>query len=396
MMERSYHLSCNGEGIAEETDLRKAINSLKTDITEEFTGWRRDRNDSDPIETLAQEVLASEYFEDLSDEEQREVLHNLNRFGRVDNLTWIVESEQREDTLLDMPQASKREKAVPTDLIVLIGAAALDFYETEESSWLESWREQGFDGKLEAARFATAVALEDNRFTIREKGGVFSYNTGSNTRRRVWVGGTLHGDFRISQRDVHPDGAVTPTGSSVEFAPSVEPTVVGAYHSVEPHVAESVIKHMYFTAPQEAALKEKLADVSNRIGEEEIIEVGNFADYGTENTRRIVKEFLEYKQHWIDRPLPLSEEGRILDRYILNPGRNSQHLKIVSFPDRLRYLQSFSQAESEEKDRQFIDIPNEHLDNFLVALHEQARSGAGRTSPTTIAALINAVISYEV
>lgn len=388
MDERKYHYSKKGEAVAKNTGLHDALNGLETDVTGELTDHMRPPG-AVPVQELTAEMLNSAYFEELSDEEQAEVLHNINRFGEVEALSWLVEgSESSDDDLLELPKVESRHSARREDLITLIGASALDFYETQRRSWLDNWEENGFRNKLDAAIFATAASMSGLERRMRDPGGTFGYKTGHNTYRNIFLGATMHGDFRMTQFDTWPQGAVSPTGRRVEFAPEGEKVTIGSYHSTETSMAIQVLRHFYHIHESEEEIRPLLEDINKHIKKEDSPSyMGNFADYGDIDIKKVIEIYKLNKEWWLESAAALDEDGTVLEQFMVSPGDHNVRFEIVSFPEYLSFTQTFG-AEGSEEDRRSIDIPNECLSDFLLALYQQTKSGAGRTAPEAIEALL--------
>lgn len=389
MLEKRYHYSEKGQAIAEDTGLHDALGELETDATQELTNPLGFMG-IDPVQELTVETVASAYFQELSDLEQREVLRAINRFAadEADALSWLVEGERSDDNLLGLPETESKERATREDLITLIGASALDFYEAEQKSWLENWREHGFKGKLDAAIFATAAAMDNMERYMEEPGGSFSYRIGHNTCRNIWLGATLHGDFRMEQYDTHPHGATTPAGRKVDFAPNGEEVSIGSYHSSEPLIATRALEHLYRTHGSKEEIRSLLEAVNEQIkADDSRAERGNFGDYGDGGTRIIVDMLERSKKQWREGDLASDKDGTVLEQLMVHPGSHSARLEIVSFSEYLHFVQTNYTVEGEH-DSQCIDIPNDHVADFLAALYRQTKSGAGRTAPGAIETLL--------
>lgn len=387
MLEERYHYSENGGAIAKGTGLHDALDELETDVTQELA-VTRELLEGNPVEGLAGETVASEYFRDLSDSEQREVLRAINRFETgAQTLTWLIEGEPNGSNLLGLPRAESKKTATPEDLIALIGASALDFYGTEQRAWLDNWREGGFRSKLDAAVFATAAAMDNTERYAEEPGGSFSYRIGYNTRRNILLGATMHGDFRITQQDTHPHGATSPTGRKVEFAPNGAKINVGSYHSSEPLIAMRTLEHLYRTHNNEE-IRSLLEAVHGQIEEDDSqAEMGNFGDYGDGDIRIVVHMLQRSKKQWQESGMTSDGDGSVLEQLMVYPGDHNIGLEIVSFPECVRFAQTNCTTDG-ERDSQYIDIPNEHIADFLAALHRQTKSGTGRTAPDAIDTLL--------
>lgn len=391
MEEKRYHYSKSGEGMAENSGLHDALGELETDITQELDSNNRRPRETSPVQELAEETIASEFFQGLEDAEQREVIRAINRFaGReVDTLSWLVEGERGDDNLLDLPAAESTPRAIPEDLITLIGASALDLFGTEQKSWLENWQENGFRGELDAAIFATAAAM-DNMDRYREKpGGYFGYSVSHNTYRNVLVSATFDGSFRMEQYDTHPHGTTTPIGRKVEFAPNGEKKSADSYHSTEPLIATRTLEHLYRTRDSKKEINSLLETVNEQIRKDNSqAEMGNFGDYGDGDTRIVVDMLQRTKKQWRDGTMNTGEDNPVLEQLMIYPGNYNVSLRIVSFPEHLRFAQTNYTVRGELID-EYIDIPDEHLADFLAALHRQTKSGAGRTSPDAIETLLD-------
>lgn len=392
MLEKRYHYSERGQARAEDTELHDALGELETDITQEldtnnFRPWREN-----PVQELAEEAVASEFFHELSDSEQREVLRAINRFveSDMDTLTWLVEGERSDSNLLGLPEAESKPRAAREDLITLIGTRALDFYGAEQKSWLDNWEKNGFKGKLDAAIFATAASIDNMERCTEEPGESLGYSVSHNTYRNILLGASMHGDFRITQYDTHPHGPISPTGRKVEFAPNGEEITMHSQHSMEPLIATRTLEHLYRAYNNEEEIRSLLKAVNKQINKESNqTGTGDSDDHEDRDTRMFVYMLEDIKKEWGNDTVTTNEDGAVLEQFMAHPGNHNTWLKMLSFPEYLRFTRVNYTTESEWCS-QYIDIPNEHLTDFLVALHRQTKNEAGLTASNAIEILLQA------
>lgn len=393
MLEKRYHYSEKGQARAEDTGLHDALSELKTNITQELDANNLRPLRENPVQELAEETVASEFFQELSDSEQREVLRAINRFveGDVDTLTWLVEGERSDSNLLGLPEAESKPRAAQEDLVTLIGTRALDFYGAEQKSWLDNWEKNGFKGKLDAAIFATAASIDNMERCTEEPDESFGYSVSYNTYRNILLGASMHGDFRITQYDTHPHGPISPTGRKVEFAPNGKEIIMYAQHSMEPLIAMQTLNHLYRIHNNEGEIESLLEAVNGQIEKDDSqAETVDSDDHEDRDTKMFVYTLQNIKEQWRGGTMTVKKDGIVLERFIAHPGNRNTWLKILSFPECLRFAQVNYTDEGGEWDSQYIDIPNEHLADFLAALHGQTKRSTGLTSPNAIETLLQA------
>lgn len=321
----------------------------------------------------------------LSRYEQRKTWHVLQ--GR-DDQRWTVEHETLDDRdrLFGVPKHDDQGTITLVDRIILTGAVGLE-YDTRRAirrMFSGSGQERfGFEGKQQAAAFAGAYLL--SRIFDHDERYVFgNYPSFSFTRegyaQTVFVGGDMHGDFRMHQISRPVEGMLDPQGTPVEFMPTQRTPAYG-YHSMEPHITLAMLEHAIQTHGEvglELTLAEFASRAINVLGSHDTplsIASTGFGDYGgnelemsflASDLRRTLDRARDPEPHTIALRAPYLPQS-------------STDLVIRHTEDGLDfYNQDRGNASAEEPSA--ISIHQEFFGDMFEALLVQAAKALGRTS----------------
>jgi hypothetical protein len=383
-----YQATERGISIALESGLNElADNIWKNDIPEAllFDITRQEGHFNpdllgDQVDVERQAIIAAgNYARGI--EEMRTLARGLEIADATDSWRYLSGSDQ--SALFRDRVAAEFIPAITQDRLVVSGVigALLERYKTRYPLLARSRSaEYGFSNHMEACAFAGAYVvgrIMDKEMAITKEPS-FEFADG-NFRNEVSVGGTMHGDFRMSLTRVLSDNVISPANSKVEFSPRDTLWVVG-YHTVEPNIIAAMITDEYSKQGATAAIRlisefsktlHELADdigyLSNRVGE--------FADYGSRETSHCLV-LLGLLLENPDMKTQLVREGKFYSAP--SSAQTSILFEIKSTEKGLRF-----QDRDEEKDEPEIgiDIPRRYFPELFKTLVMQAQEGLGRTSP---------------
>ncbi|GAC1391337.1 MAG: hypothetical protein NVSMB46_03480 [Candidatus Saccharimonadales bacterium] len=225
---------------------------------------------------------------------------------------------------------------------------------------------------------------------LKNQEPAFSY-TDEGVSHTVSVGGTIHGDFIMTETTVMQSDIRSPIHTSTEFGPKSSLTV-GGYHSVEPEIVASIIEAVYLESGEEAAkqLVDEFIEISAdkkstsdpRETNETPFYVPAFADYGDGDVRysltslRILvtdKDYAALKRNkYLHSSLYLPQSSLLFEILPVKDG--------IKFQNRQKDFSDYSDGIFVSRDR--------YTSLFHVLLRQTSR-GLGRTSPAQIIQLVH-------
>jgi hypothetical protein len=322
-------------------------------------------------EICAEEYVRSSLYSSFSEQERSKVLRYLGNAAGWEKLSsdWVIESAYQTEGLFDLPQRIRLFNPSRYDGLLLSGLFSLDFQPDTRDELLENHDEYGFQSRFDMAVFLGACAARKmQNDEIRQiAGGDYLFPDGEDANKRIIITGDFHGDFRLAEDRRYKNGSISPLGDKLEFAP-VERTAVGAYHSSETTIMASVAKQVLKIRP---ARDERANFCHNAIRIADLCLVGQeraagFADYGDDYTD----------------PFLLSEEleGDTLLAELPVIPHSDTSLQVLSGDNGLKFITVYGNSDTGES----IEIKNDELGLFAVALIVQCGLGQGRTAPGSV------------
>lgn len=220
------------------------------------------------------------------------------------------------------------------------------------------------------------------------------YKWPSNEGQRIFqieIGGSEHGDFRLSKKDITPYKTLDPTGLPVLFRPECLDDVqyIAGSHSVEPYLLSMILQW----AEQEKIPSTILDNRQDFIAgfKQQGQYCGPFADFGYESGSGQMFNFLSwdiplrrvgevYASGFIPHYLPCY--GGDAGGYSLKVGKESQ------------LVFSYVPYKGETKNLA-LEVQPKDLDQFINGLFTQAQRGWGRTSVKQLVGVIEYRFSEE-
>lgn len=390
---REYVATGEGESLAAQTGLDALANRLYerdydrplyvlTYLTRDGFGWRNDE------EGTQAEVRATRAKLKSSDE-----VYMFDRALSVDPKTdsWRHIGDYEEGTLFPIRSITSFSKASEEDRLILSGAAGLSLVNFRQRCPLLSrsrYQEFGFRSFNEACAFVGGyvvgrfIDLESSRLSGKEpsfkyaKNGIF---------HSVSVGGSFHGDFRMSETWLTQSDIVSPINTMTEFSPRQSLDVAG-YHSVEPEIVATLIEAEFIKAGKTAAMQvvdefvAVLTEATNSSGNIDF-RSGAFADYGDGDVRYSLTSLRLLLTH--EDYDPLSRKDALHSSPYLP--QSSTMFEIVPTESGVKFQ---NRDEKQEFDVRGISIDREHYVDLFRALIGQTSGGLGRTAPTQLLELV--------
>jgi hypothetical protein len=348
----------------------------------------------DEFDGLMSEFLNSVSFQALSENEKATVARTLRVFFD-ENLEaqWGIEGEVSDDSLLGLKTLTKLP-AKPADLLITCGLTLLDIDRIKPDLWADRPHLSG--RRLEFANMI-GVALMTNidkpRHTVGQTNS-YSYALSPSTEVEVMLGGDVHGDLRIAQREAYLEGAIDPAGNKVMYAPYGNSRAVAAYHSSEPELMECLIKHLHAVEPDSRFQRELIETAIEEFALAEQADTtpfgGAFADYGDEEGLGFYRDRL--RSYFSD------EKGRtrggndineqIWSNIVVRP-QSTERLQVRTEQEAF-VMQNVRYNNDGEITETFkpIAVGSQQIGLFMRALLHQTAQGAGRTAPTALLKLL--------
>jgi hypothetical protein len=319
-----------------------------------------------------------------------------------DQDSWRQIGGLAEDTLFPSPTIDRFMPARDEDRFVLSGIVGLSLVDFRQRCHLLArtrFEEYGFKSFNESCAFVGAYVVSAlgaiDRARIYERTPFFTY-VERGVSRKILIGGTINGDFRMSESTLLTSGIISPINTETEFSP-VNITGVSAYHSVEPSIVEAMLLQEVLKGDRQrlTGLVDEFIDGYNDLYQslsEQAREAANnpfntgFADYGmrddVDDTVFKIKMLLEDK---------LRRNSDTFYESIIYPGSRDITFEIVSLDNGIR-LQNIGYYDNNNNDiTPFIDIDRQYFGDLFKTLLLQAQAALGRTSPQQLIKLIFAV-----
>jgi len=315
---------------------------------------------------------------------------------------WRRTGELAKDTLFPNHIIDQFTPATEDDNFVLSGIVGLQLVDFRQRCHLlarSRYQEYSFKSFNESCAFVGAYVIaglsEDSREKLYGNTPSFTY-VSDGVSHKIMVGGTIHGDFRMSETRTLSKGIISPINTETEFSPR-RVMNVSAYHSVEPDVVESMLLQELQVCDKQGltGLVNEFIDVfkdlhptlANLAREA----AGNpfdtgFADYGTrddiDDTIIKINLLLEGK---------LRRDRDALFATIVFPIKSDIRFEIISLENGIRLQNTGYYDEDHNEITPFIDINRQHFGDLFKTLLLQTQAALGRTSPQQLIKLIFAV-----
>lgn len=322
-------------------------------------------------------LLKSRFFQDLPSDLKAEAV---KAFTHAEGEWKYAPVWDSEPALIDGKLPTATQPTRPSDALILSGLAGSELIGGRRK--LDNLMPQLEENPLRRAILLGGIGLiaaqgvwghrSRNEMSLytRKVNELFSETTG--------VGGTFHGDFAVMRRRAFNGPVVDPMGRELPFAPSLPETTLGAYHSTEPEILASVIKHAALTGVDLSVLRSSVMEKLGANGAQTVT-AGPFADYGYDDGR-LPANMLE---HWLEQPRPTANEV-VLTRLVVWPGDRTA-FTATSKPDGLH----FSHVSESGSQKEEIVLQNDELEYFVLALFEQSQRGLGRTGPHALLSVLD-------
>lgn len=376
----------------EELSAQPAIKGIVQAITEnreQFPAVELMDGSTENKHRSVQEFFQSDLFKSLPQEERIESFK-----GTRDDGYWFIEGPQSDETLWEMPSEYARIPVVSDDKLLLSGITMEDMDSAGALGDIERYQDFSFPTKLNFANFIGAAILakkDEGETGGRDQANSFEYDISDNCKRRVVVGGDIHGDFRIYEYEIYTEGSIDPTGRRQLYAPYPKAKAVSGYHSVEMGILVSALRHLDLLARNDlissGEQREMLENVVTRYEEAQNQTgttpfAGHFADYG-DDSPQLDWHLNSYESYFEDPNAGRSEE--IWEKSPVNPNRSW-------FLETRTRGEMFTMANTSEdflEDISEISIGLGQVPDLIIALLNQSSMGAGRTSDKSLIKLLH-------
>jgi len=322
----------------------------------------------DGVEDLIDASVKSDFYDGLSRDDKK---HVANILELPDESVWRYGSKLHTDGLWDAQGPVAEVAFERSDALVLNGAVGAELFGVSK-------RLDRLSAAVEPDMFRRAVLL--GGLAMAGKGVYFRGFDGDFYRGKehdglvpeTTIGGDMHGDFRTYRQDRFRHDAIDPTGQSHVFGPSLERTLIPAYHSTETYILGSLLAYRAaFTGVERQGLfsnlVHKAATVTYRPG-------GAFGDYGQDDGHHEAG-FMDYL---ITQGI---EEGDILANLTFLP-QNSSRFILTAKNEGVEFALGTENKENETIDmiRSFV-VPADEIEDYAITL---LQSGHGRTSQSAL------------
>ena len=298
---------------------------------------------------------------------------------------WTVDNGQMDGDERLFP-VDQRQAWLPSgllDRVVLSGAVTLEYAKTRE---VRNLLAQTQEGSLRSLGVNRVIALAGAYITnsVSGNGSRYLYKdypywtiSEEEQTRTIYIGGDMHGDFRMHQQ-VQPNGTfIDPIGRPSEIMPLTHEAVLG-YHSVEPLITAAILKQILHKQGPEglgATLKDFKQTALLHFGGTDAPNLGpmsGFADYGSNDfsNRHLCSEV----RSDIEDPEP-------------DTGMHDVELPFLPGVDVLLIIHpsqeglEFYNHQPSRGDPEFrITVPNSEFTKLFEALLLQSALGLGRTA----------------
>jgi hypothetical protein len=304
--------------------------------------------------------------------------------------SWKRTGELAQDTLFPNHSIDQFMPATDEDRFILSGIVGLQLVDFRQRCHLlarSRYQEYGFKNFNESCAFVGAYVVSTLCEDYRERiyGGTPSFTYEDNgLSHKILIGGSLHGDFRMSEARSLTHDIISPINTETEFSP-VDGVYVSAYHSIEPSIVESMLVHELLKGDKQSLnrLIDELIDICRPLVDSEgnvKHKIGNFADYGQDGI----------SDHLVPIEILLAGEKlrdeKILCETIINPGNSDDVFAVISLEGGIRFENSCSNYDDEYYS--YIDINRQQFGDLFNALLSQTQAGLGRTAPYQLIKLI--------
>ncbi len=296
-----------------------------------------------------------------------------------------------QNTLFPIREVIPYAPATEDDRLILSGAAGLSLVNFRHRCSLlarSRFEDYGFQTFNEACAFVGAYVVgklvnADRRWP-KEKEPSFSY-VQNGVIHTLSVGGSFHGDFRMSETQIPEADILSPINTITEFRPQRTLDVAG-YHSIEPDIVASLIEAEFLRAGEKAAsnlVHEFIKTLDNETDEAGNIQFrsGAFADYGDGDvwfSLRTLEQMIMDKDY-----SPLRRDGWLhSSRYL---PQSSTMFEIVPTDEGVKFQ---NRDEKYAGDVRGIRVNREFYTDLFRSLVRQTSGGLGRTSPSQIIQLV--------
>lgn len=317
--------------------------------------------------------------------------------------SWAIEGQPLADDMFALNSVVRRIRVVRADAILLSGISALDIHDSMPDAW-ENIDRLGFTSRVDFANFIGAAYLEKHKFHPL-KGAAFTQRDEQGVVETIFVGGDMHGDFRMRKNEVYPEGSIDPMGKRRDFAPLGDETVLAAYHSSEPDILYQALRYLNAIDLSE---HEQLRIVRSAVfefmdwlqpssdAEEKNPFVIPFADYGSHDDEFWARHTVNYFGDPA-RQKRYQDEEQVINWGSLGimPGESEDGFNITTVGKNL-VLGNGAVREGVVDNYKEIIIKPDSIGGFIVAMLKQANVAGGRTSPRTLVAILSARQSGEV
>lgn len=390
---REYTVTKEGQDLAQQTGLdtlahqlhHKGYNTasfILPHLTETGYRWQNDSEDREAeVRSLRQSLKSAD--------ETLMFDRALSIDPKTDN--WRHIGNYEEDTLFPARSVTAFTPACEEDSLILSGAAGLSLVSYRQQCPLlarSRYQEFGFKSFIEACSFVGAyvvgrhIDLELER--LRGADPAFQYAK-DGFLYSLRVGGSFHGDFRMTESKQPQSGILSPVNSLTEISPRVNLGVAG-YHSIEPEIVATLIEAEFLRGGKTAAMQlvteftAAMVEVTDSPEDTGVKSIG-FADYGDGDIKHSLVSLELLLTHDDYNPL---KHGAILHSTPYLP-RSATRFEIALTDTGVKF---------QNRDENQDEVPGIHLDReqyvaMFMALIRQTSAALGRTAPKQLIQIVD-------
>ena len=325
----------------------------------------------DDMDAMLREYTDGEFYKNLNDQQRYEVERATH--PAVD-ASWKYGTKSHEDALWRFDGPVETQPYDGISGIVLSGMAGASVFGKSE-------RLDRYAAALEPDILRRAVLVGGVAVVMSGRMGWQSSISYRGVAQQglvpeTQIGGTMHGDFWTSRRNLFEQDPVSPFGERLPFAPSMEQTYVPAYHSTEPAILAAMLG--YQVGYQKADPAQLYADLTTRFKATGATQPGPFGDYGDRDGLTEAYYLSEMGKVGV-------KEDDILASLIIYPGDFDSRCVLTARRDGVEF--AYTSGKHTEIERSFI-LPTQEIEEYVVTLFG---SGFGRTSQSALLSVVAAL-----